>query len=112
MSCPPQLSVYKKLTLFAQEREYRQRTLENQRRCIEERSTQLSAISNLSALLGGFAIVCMVEINLPEYVPPPILISFGGISGENNHPFCALNASASPRIPLDSSALAVVLMFM
>lgn len=62
------------------EREKRLRKLENERRITDARSEQLSAISNLSALLGGFAVVAMVEINLPDTIDDILLAFFGCVS--------------------------------
>ena len=59
------------------EREKRLRKLENERRITDARADQLSVISNLSALLAGFAVVAMVEINLPDSLNEILLVFFG-----------------------------------
>ena len=37
----------------------------------------MQAISNLSALIAGFAMVSLVELSIPEDINPGILIVFG-----------------------------------
>ena len=54
--------------------------LENERQIADSRSEQLTAISNLSALLAGFAIVAMVELSLPDDINDILLTCFGVIS--------------------------------
>ncbi|TMW67130.1 hypothetical protein Poli38472_012246 [Pythium oligandrum] len=60
------------------ERERRVLKLENEKRIIDARHKQLSAISQLSALLAGFSMVSMVEINLPEDLNE-VLMAFYGV---------------------------------
>lgn len=50
------------------------------RRSVDEKTQQLKAISHLSALIAGFAMVVMVEIQLPEDLPLVLLVLFGGSS--------------------------------
>lgn len=46
-------------------------------RLVEEKTQQLKAISNLSALIAGFAMVSLVELSIPEDINSGILIVFG-----------------------------------
>ena len=52
--------------------------IEDVRRLIDEKSQQLKSISHLSALLAGFSMVCMVEVQIPADTHQAILICFGG----------------------------------
>jgi len=65
------------------EEDLAQRRLENERRAIDdarrlvdEKASQLRAISDHSALLAGFAMVVMVEVSIPEDIPFYLLLSF------------------------------------
>lgn len=44
---------------------------------VEEKTQQLKAISNLSALIAGFAMVSLVELSVPDDISPVLLILFG-----------------------------------
>lgn len=46
-------------------------------RLVEEKTQQLKAISNLSALIAGFAMVSLVELDIPADISPVLLILFG-----------------------------------
>lgn len=59
------------------ERERRVLKLENEKRIIDARHKQLSAISQLSALLAGFSMVSLVEINLPDHLNEILLVFYG-----------------------------------
>ncbi|GLD96804.1 hypothetical protein PINS_up005487 [Pythium insidiosum] len=61
------------------ERERRVLKLENEKRIIDARHKQLSAISQLSALLAGFTMVSIVEINLPEDLNKWLLLAYGAV---------------------------------
>ena len=61
-----------------------QRALENERRAIDdarrsvdEKAQQLKGLSHLSALLGGFAMVVLVEIQIADNINPVLLAVFG-----------------------------------
>jgi hypothetical protein len=62
------------------EREKRVLKLENEKRIIDGRHRQLSAISQLSALLAGFSIITMVEVNLPVGLNEILLVAFGTVA--------------------------------
>uniref|UniRef100_K3XA37 Calcium release-activated calcium channel protein 1 n=1 Tax=Globisporangium ultimum (strain ATCC 200006 / CBS 805.95 / DAOM BR144) TaxID=431595 RepID=K3XA37_GLOUD len=59
------------------ERERRVLKLENEKRIIDARHRQLTAVGQLSALLAGFSITSMVEIKLPDDVSHPLLVAYG-----------------------------------
>ena len=42
-----------------------------------DKAARVQAISNLSALIAGFAMVSLVELSIPEDINPGILIVFG-----------------------------------
>jgi len=62
------------------EREKRLQKLENERRITDARSEQLTAVSSLSALLGGFAMIANVEIGFPDSVTQVQLIIYGCVT--------------------------------
>ena len=53
------------------------RFVEKNRRDVEEKSEQLKAISNLSALFAGFAIVTLTQFNFDFTTDP--LVRLGGV---------------------------------
>eukprot|EP00586_Coscinodiscus_wailesii_P012501 CAMPEP_0172512604 /NCGR_PEP_ID=MMETSP1066-20121228/245889_1 /TAXON_ID=671091 /ORGANISM="Coscinodiscus wailesii, Strain CCMP2513" /LENGTH=161 /DNA_ID=CAMNT_0013292499 /DNA_START=81 /DNA_END=563 /DNA_ORIENTATION=- len=66
------------------EEDMKQRKLENERRAIDdarrsvdERAQQLKALSNQSALIAGFSMVVLVEIQIPSDLNPALLTIFG-----------------------------------
>ena len=66
------------------EEDMKQRSLENERRAIDdarrfvdEKSQQLKAISHLSALIAGFAMITLVEIQIDDDLNEWLLIVFG-----------------------------------
>jgi calcium release-activated calcium channel protein 1 len=61
------------------ERERRVLKLENEKRIIDARHKQLSAVSQLSALLAGFSMISMVEIKLPGKISNVLLAFYGGV---------------------------------
>lgn len=61
------------------ERERRVLKLENEKRIIDARHKQLSAIAQLSALLAGFSMISMVEIGLPEALNHVLLVFYGAV---------------------------------
>mmetsp|Transcript_7645 Transcript_7645/g.8780 ORF Transcript_7645/g.8780 Transcript_7645/m.8780 type:complete len:264 (-) Transcript_7645:1606-2397(-) len=54
-----------------------QRKLENTRRDIDEKTEQLRSISSLAALVAGFDVVVLIELDIPAGVPEPLLIFLG-----------------------------------
>jgi len=46
-------------------------------RLVDEKVQQLKAISNLSALIGGFAMVSIVELNIVPGHPQVLMFAFG-----------------------------------
>ena len=52
-----------------------QRWLDNLRREVDEKVQQLATLSNLSALLAGFAIVALVELSIPEETAVGVVIA-------------------------------------
>ena len=66
------------------EEDMAQRALENERRAIDdarravdEKAQQLKGISHLSALVAGFAMVVLVEIQIDPRISPYLLAIFG-----------------------------------
>jgi len=47
------------------------------RRAVDEKAQQLKAIGHLSALIGGFSMVVLAEINIPVDLDPALLTIFG-----------------------------------
>lgn len=58
-------------------REIAWRDIDDARRLVDEKTQQLKAISHLSALVAGFAMVVMVEIQLPTNMSTVLLVMFG-----------------------------------
>eukprot|EP00616_Rhizochromulina_sp_CCMP1243_P003722 CAMPEP_0118965562 /NCGR_PEP_ID=MMETSP1173-20130426/3101_1 /TAXON_ID=1034831 /ORGANISM="Rhizochromulina marina cf, Strain CCMP1243" /LENGTH=262 /DNA_ID=CAMNT_0006914207 /DNA_START=282 /DNA_END=1066 /DNA_ORIENTATION=+ len=56
------------------------RKIDDARRSVDEKAEQLKAISHLSALIAGFAMIVMVEIQLPDDLHLGLLVIFGGTS--------------------------------
>jgi len=48
---------------------------------VEEKTQQLKAISSLSALIAGFAMVVLVELSVPNEINPYLLIAFSLSTG-------------------------------
>jgi len=57
--------------------ENERRLIDDARRAVDEKSQQLKALSHLSALIAGFAMVVLVEISIPATFPGPLLLAFG-----------------------------------
>ncbi|OQR90920.1 hypothetical protein ACHHYP_05135 [Achlya hypogyna] len=57
-----------------------QAKLENERRQADTRAEQLSAISELGALLGGFALVSIINVNVPDDINLDLLWVYGCVS--------------------------------
>mmetsp|Transcript_25599 Transcript_25599/g.76864 ORF Transcript_25599/g.76864 Transcript_25599/m.76864 type:complete len:94 (+) Transcript_25599:164-445(+) len=56
------------------------RCVDDARRNVDEKAEQLKAVSHLSALIAGFAMVVMVEIQLPDKINFGLLIVYGTTS--------------------------------
>ncbi|ETW09968.1 hypothetical protein H310_00384 [Aphanomyces invadans] len=54
-----------------------QAKLENERRQADTRSEQLSAVSSLGALLGGFALISVINVSLPDPINLDLLWVYG-----------------------------------
>ena len=66
------------------EEDMKQRALENERRAIDdarrsvdEKAQQLKALAHQAALIAGFSMVVMVEIQIPDDIHPALLVIFG-----------------------------------
>ena len=66
------------------EEDMKQRALENERRAIDdsrrsvdEKAQQLKAVSHQSALIAGFSMIVLVEIEIPADLHPVLLVTFG-----------------------------------
>eukprot|EP00903_Cladosiphon_okamuranus_P011920 g11196.t1 len=53
------------------------RGVNDKKREVEEKAKQLEQVASLSALIAGFALVAMVEVNIPSDVNAVLLIFFG-----------------------------------
>eukprot|EP00516_Mucochytrium_quahogii_P004873 CAMPEP_0203749906 /NCGR_PEP_ID=MMETSP0098-20131031/4273_1 /ASSEMBLY_ACC=CAM_ASM_000208 /TAXON_ID=96639 /ORGANISM=" , Strain NY0313808BC1" /LENGTH=121 /DNA_ID=CAMNT_0050639025 /DNA_START=1203 /DNA_END=1565 /DNA_ORIENTATION=- len=58
------------------EEEIKYRKLEILRRQIDEKVEQLRSIANLAALIAGFVIVVLIELNVPDAVPEAVVALF------------------------------------
>jgi calcium release-activated calcium channel protein 1 len=57
----------------------KQRAMDNRRREIDEKNEQLRSIANIAALIGGFDMVVLVELNIPPNTPE-VLLAFWVLS--------------------------------
>ncbi|CAD7700088.1 unnamed protein product [Ostreobium quekettii] len=53
------------------------RAVEKNRREVEERAEQLKGISNLAALIGGFALIAFLEFGVEDNTPVGLVVGFG-----------------------------------
>ncbi|CAD7703857.1 unnamed protein product [Ostreobium quekettii] len=53
------------------------RAVEKNRREVEERAEQLKGISNLAALIGGFALIAFLEFGVDDDTPVGLVVGFG-----------------------------------
>ncbi len=65
------------------EEDLKQRALENERRAIDdvrrlvdEKAQQLKSLAHQSALIAGFCMITLVEIEIPNSISPALLVSF------------------------------------
>lgn len=56
------------------------RSIDDARRSVDEKAEMLRAVSHLSALIAGFAMVVMVEIALPDRINFLLLVLYGATS--------------------------------
>ena len=56
------------------------RSIDDARRSVDEKAEMLRAVSHLSALIAGFAMVVMVEIALPDQINFVLLVLYGATS--------------------------------
>ncbi|RLN90206.1 hypothetical protein BBJ28_00001881 [Nothophytophthora sp. Chile5] len=61
------------------EREARVVKLETEKLVIDARLKQLRAISQLSALLAGFTMCSLIELNIPDDISHPLLVLYGTV---------------------------------
>jgi hypothetical protein len=57
--------------------ENERRAIDDARRAVDEKAQQLKSLSHQSALIAGFSMVVIVEIEIPKTLHPIILVSFG-----------------------------------
>ncbi|GBG25720.1 Calcium release-activated calcium channel protein 1 [Hondaea fermentalgiana] len=62
------------------EEEIKYRKLEILRRQIDEKVEQLRSIANLAALIAGFSVVVLIELNIPSNDVPAVLIGLWALS--------------------------------
>ncbi|KAE8876211.1 hypothetical protein PF005_g15629 [Phytophthora fragariae] len=61
------------------ERERRVVKLENEKRIIDARRRQLAAVSQMSALLAGFTMSTIVEVQIAKSTSQPVMIAYGAV---------------------------------
>ena len=57
--------------------ENERRAIDDSRRAVDEKAQQLKSLSHQSALIAGFSMILIVEIQIPENLHPALLVSFG-----------------------------------
>mmetsp|Transcript_1272 Transcript_1272/g.1945 ORF Transcript_1272/g.1945 Transcript_1272/m.1945 type:complete len:209 (+) Transcript_1272:72-698(+) len=57
--------------------ENERRAIDDTRRAVDEKAQQLKSLSHQSALIAGFCMILLVEIQIPDDLHPALLISFG-----------------------------------
>ncbi|KAK1931868.1 hypothetical protein P3T76_012800 [Phytophthora citrophthora] len=61
------------------ERERRVVKLENEKRIIDARHRQLVTVSQMSALLAGFTMSTIVEVQIADATSQPVMIAYGAV---------------------------------
>jgi len=56
--------------------ENERRKIDDARRMVDEKSNQLKSVAHQAALLAGFCMIILVEIEIPDNIPAPLLIAF------------------------------------
>jgi hypothetical protein len=78
------------------------------RRDVEERAEQLKAISNLSALIAGFALVSFLQFDFsPSAASEGVQLAFGLTIALTVRPLCMLRISLDVQPPLPTATHAV-----
>ncbi len=57
--------------------ENERRAIDDARRAVDEKAQQLKSLSHQSALIAGFSMILIVEIQIPRDLHPVLLVSFG-----------------------------------
>lgn len=57
--------------------ENERRAIDDARRAVDEKAQQLKSLSHQSALIAGFSMILIVEIEIPSDLHPVLLVSFG-----------------------------------
>ena len=70
-------SQWREEDLLYRELETRRRVVDDTRRAVDEKAEQLKAISSLSALIAGFAMIAQTNLGIPSNLNTVLLVFFG-----------------------------------